>query len=114
MGEGQNPYRILTKMRLLEICFLIGLYWALYLPTSMSLWLITGDGDLIGILSVGLFFTIIVTLSYVLMSLIAAIIREKPVEVEYEEEPVDLEPEPKMRTDVDLGQLDIDDDDVLG
>ena len=39
-------------------------------------------------------------------------IEDEPVEVEYEE--TDLEPEPKMHTDVDLGQLDADDDDILG
>jgi Na+-transporting methylmalonyl-CoA/oxaloacetate decarboxylase gamma subunit len=100
-----------------EICFWVAAYWALYLPTSMLLWLITGDGDVLSILFVGVFFTLIVILAFLLLSVIASIVRKKPVEVEEDEkeqtEPIDLEFEPKMHTDVDLGQLDVADDDLL-
>jgi len=104
-------------MRIREICFWAAAYWALYLPTSMLLWLITGDGGVLDILFVGIFFTLIVILAFLLLSVIASIVRKKPVEVEEDEkeqtESVDLESEPKMRTDVDLGQLDVADDDLL-
>jgi len=48
-------------MRLLEIYFWNALYWALYLPVSIFLHFITEQGDPIGILFVGAFFTIILT-----------------------------------------------------
>jgi len=97
------------------------MYWVLYLPCSILLNIITEKGDLIGILLIGVIITAIMTiwLSFsdgVLLDeeIEPVIVEKEPLEVEYEEEPVDLEPEPKMRTDVDLGQLDVDDDDVLG
>lgn len=107
-------------MRLLEICFWNVMYWALYLPCSIILNIITEKGDLVAIVLIGVIITAVMTiwLSFsdgVLLEeeMKPVIIENEPVEVEYEE-PIDLEPEPKMRTDVDLGQLDADDDDVLG
>jgi hypothetical protein len=122
-------------MRLLEIYFWNCIYWALYLPCSILLYLITGQGDVLGILLVGAILTAILTVylsfsegvlfdedmepAIVLSETPKVEIEEiKPVEVEEDEkeqaERIDLESEPKMRTDVDLGQLDADDDDVLG
>lgn len=118
-------------MRLLEIYVWNCIYWALYLPCSILLYLITGQGDVLGILLIGAIITAILTV-YLSFSegvlfdeeMEPAIVLDetpeveiKPVEVEEDEkeqtEPIDLEFEPKMRTDVDLGQLDVADDDLL-
>ncbi len=121
-------------MRLLEIYVWNCLYWALYLPCSFLLYLFTGQGDVLGILFVGGIITAILTV-YLSFSegvlfdeeMEPAIVLSDEPEVEIEEvqtveveedekeqtERIDLESEPKMRTDVDLGQLDADDDDLL-
>ncbi len=125
-------------MRLLEIYFWNCIYWALYLPCSILLYLITGQGDVLGILLVGAILTAILT-AYLSFSdgvlfdeeMEPAIIvyqdepkeepepepvpeeDEKLTEVKQnEEETIDLEPTPKMHTDVDLGQLDAADDNI--
>ncbi len=49
-------------MRLLEIYFWNALYWALYLPLSILLYIITEQGDVLGILLIGFLNTIILTI----------------------------------------------------
>ena len=49
-------------MKLIEMYFWNALYWALYLPSSLIIHLITGQGDILGILIVGLLLTGIFTL----------------------------------------------------
>ncbi len=122
-------------MRLLEIYFWNCLYWALYLPCSILLYLITEQGDVLGILLIGGILTAILTVYLSFSDGVlfdedmepAIVLSDEPevameevqtVEVEENEkeqtERIDLESEPKMRTDVDLGQLDADNDDILG
>lgn len=133
-------------MRLLEIYFWNAVYWALYLPTSLILYIVTEQGDILGILLVGAIMTAILTVYLAFSEGVlfdedmepAIIVYEdkpkskvqpapnqapvkdeiKPTEVKKDEkqktEPVDLEPAPKMDTDVDLGQPDDSNNDILG
>ncbi len=126
-------------MKLLEICFWDAIYWLLYLPASVLLWAWTGQGDLLGILLIGTILTLILTVFLMTQDGLLfddwepAIVHtniQPEVEVttygkKQEEKPrpesassarqfVGFEPGLKMRTDVDLGSLDADDDDILG
>jgi hypothetical protein len=126
-------------MRLIEIIFWDALYWALYAPASLLLYAITGQGDILGILIIGLAITAILSVFLATQDGLLfddwepAIVHTKiqpEVEVttygkKQEEKPrpepassarqfVGFEPGTKMRTDVDLGSLDADDDDILG
>lgn len=171
-------------MKLIELYFWNSLYWALYLPLSLLILLLTGQGDVLGIIIVGSLMTAILSLilvfqegvllddfepalvmladeplqettdveisnlektvkqnsvqqsaepspkekieskpkrKYVRKQLVESVSAEnKPLEVQPNEkeeqktkpvESVGMEPEPKMRTDVDLEQLDAPDDD---
>jgi hypothetical protein len=62
-------YRIIGRkhargvpMRLIEIYFWNAVFWALYLPLSILLWIITEQGDILGILLIGFLNTIILTI----------------------------------------------------
>jgi len=123
-------------MRLLEICFWDALYWLLYLPTNILLLAWTGQGDLLGILIIGFVLTLVLTVFLATQDdllfddwepAIVYHVKKLPQEVPYAEEEkpkpqpaeparqfVGFEPGTKMRTDVDLGMLDADDDDILG
>ncbi len=121
-------------MKLVEIYVWNALYWAMYLPISIIIHLITEQGDILGILLIGAIMTTILTV-YLAFSegvlfdeeMEPAIIvyqdeqapepapeeDEKPTEVKQnEKQQIDLELEPKMDTDVDLGQLYAADDDI--
>lgn len=156
-------------MKFIEIYVWNCLYWAFYLPLSLLLWLITGTGDLLGIILVGILMSAILTLICLFQEGVlweeemepATILTEeeyqrelaqlqptekivpvekpkrkyarkkqpepKPLEVNQnaQEEkprtnpatpapdPIGAEPEPQMHTDVDLGKLDADDDDIV-
>jgi len=49
-------------MKLIEIYFWNSLYWALYLPTSLLVHLITNQGDVLGILLIGFLLTAVLTI----------------------------------------------------
>ena len=49
-------------MKLLEITFWNATYWALYLPTSLLVQLLTGEGELLGILIIGLLCTLLLNI----------------------------------------------------
>lgn len=132
-------------MKLLEIYFWNALYWAMYLPLSLILHIVTEQGDILGILLIGAIMTAILTIYLAFSDGVlfddmepAIIVYEdkskskvqpapkpapvkdeiKPTEVKKDEkqktEQIDLEPAPKMDTDVDLGQPDDSNNDILG
>ena len=49
-------------MKLVEIYFWDSIFWVLYLPLSLLLQLITGEGTIMGIIFIGLAFTVILSL----------------------------------------------------
>ena len=115
-------------MKFLELYLWCYLYLALYLPISLLIHLLTGYGDFLGILLIGGIMTAILGVMLSFSDGVwyedemepAIVLDEnetqneiKPLEVEHEEPKQDLEPAAEMRTDVDLGQLDADDDDLL-
>jgi len=153
-------------MRPIEIYVWNALYWAAYLPISLTVYVVTEQGDVLGILLVGFIMTLLLTAILLFQEGIlwedefepAIIIEEpdeepKPEQViettpkevvkpkrKYTRKPkpeqvkqetlevkpnekkenqtnnaapvVGVEPEPKMRTDVNLDELDTDDDDT--
>jgi len=122
-------------MKLTEIIVWDALYWALYLPCSIVLYAITGQGDVFGILVIGALLTLILSVFLATQDGLlfddwepAIVLTKTKVEVYQHEqkETEKSEPEPstrpsvgfepgiKLRTDVDLGLLDADDDDILG
>jgi hypothetical protein len=123
-------------MKLIEIFVWDALYWALYLPCSIILYAITGQGDVFGILVIGALLTAILSVFLATQDALlfddwepAIVHRIQPKVEAYQHEQKETEksePEPstrpsvgfepgiKMRTDVDLGRLDADDDDILG
>jgi hypothetical protein len=120
---------------LFEILLWDIVYLAVYLPVSFALKAYTGKGDAFGILLIGGMCTAVLSVilafqeEWVFESVKPAITANEPkmpvpvqiipLEVETHEEkeenalPAGREPEPKMCTDVDLGRLDADDDDIL-
>ncbi len=129
-------------MKLLEIYFWNAVFWAFYLPISILLYLITEQGDILGILIIGFGYTIILTIYLANQDDILfddwepAIVLDKTTvpklvktpevktHAKKEEKPrtkprtsarpsVGLEPWPKIRTDVDLRKLNASDDDIL-
>ncbi len=116
-------------MKFVEMYIWNALFWALYLPCSFLLYVISGQGDVLGILLVGAIITAVLTVGLSFSEGVlfdeemepAIVLDETPevevqtmeVEEDEKEQTIDLESEPKMRTDVDLGQLDADDDDLL-
>ena len=125
-------------MNLREVFVMNCCFAALYFPTSMLLWLFNQKGTLLGVLLVGLVFHVILTVLLAVLFLKkqhvkrAEIVENAPKRVykkknkrevkNGEEETIPVlptqffdirEPEPKMRTDVNLDQLNADTDDVL-
>jgi hypothetical protein len=122
-------------MKFIEIVLWDAIFWLLYWTASVGLWAWTGQGDLLGILVIGTIMTLILTAYLLTQECVliddwepAIVHREKPVEVhpyvEEEKEPrpepasstrpsVGFEPGTPMRTDVDLGVLDGNDDDSV-
>lgn len=125
-------------MSLRELFLWNTLYWILYLPLSMFLLFLTGQGDPFGIMLIGALCTVVLN---VYLALTAephwgpAIVHKKfpkyktkPLEVKTyvkkEEKTrtettlsarpkVGFEIGPAIRTDVDLSQLNVDDDDII-
>jgi len=54
-------------MKLIEIYVWNSVFWALYLPLSLLMQLFTGDGTVLGIIFIGLAFTVILSLILALM-----------------------------------------------
>jgi hypothetical protein len=125
-------------MKLIEIFVWDALYWALYLPCSIVLYAITGQGDILGILIIGAVLTTVLSVFLatqdglifddwepaIVLSPIKKQVEVTTYDKKQEEKPqpepassarlpVGFEPGAKMRTDVDLGSLDADDDDTL-
>lgn len=101
-----------------EIFWMNWCFAALYFPTSVLLWMFNQKGTLLGVILVGLVFHAIMTI----ILLILWLAREKqkveviPLKRTYKKKPKGVKEnadktEHEMRTDVNLDQLDINDDD---
>ncbi len=51
-------------MRPLELYFWNALFWVAYLPLSLVLKIVTNKGDILGILLIGVFFTVVLTMIF--------------------------------------------------